>query len=191
MIKTHVKVIDEKVLVNGTKLEHFNCETVRLSRQLGFELTIKELSNIPYLIQMTEKIKDGSEEYEMMRDHTPTIVGFGEDYVEVAVIIMGPTEHFKFECAEDDYLMAMKQAVREDKFLELSPEYEEDPEFDIDLYCQIVNIGAGYSHIGPFEFYVALAGPTYGDIALQLDSLSDELEEKAINIMKNKGRPNL
>jgi len=177
------------VKLNGIDLKIFNQNTVLLPRSLGYGLTIKELATIPYAIQITELVKRNGIINEIFKDHNPTIIDYYHDYdaAEVAVIIMGPSEHFNYKCQEAEYLTAMKEVVKKNPYLEILPEYLEDKEFDIDIYCELSNMGVGYSNIGPFEFLVSVPGPTFGDIALQLDSLSIDLEKKAINILKHNG----
>ena len=165
------------VMLNGQELSFGNCDTVRLSRKLGYDLTLKELMEIPANIQITE------DEFST-RIHTPTIIDLDPEWAELGIIIMDPTEFFPKGYTSDEYILAMRKAVKQDPRLRINPKYAEEPEFDVDLYIEYKAIDVIYSHIGPFEFFVKFFGKTFGDIVLQVDQLSKDLEDKALQILK-------
>lgn len=176
------------ITVSGQKLEWFNDDTVILPRDLAYHLKMTALFQIPCAIQICTD--NAVRERSFSDPHLKTIVDFNDDTVTVAVIIFESKDSYFIEQENDfpqtEYLRAMKQAVIDHPRLRLNPDFLE-PSLDLDEQIEAQNMGIKYFPIGPFEFFVDLKPTTYGDLIIELEQISFDLEKTAKELFTQNG----
>ena len=179
-------LLEAVVFIKGKRLTFYDEDTVMLSRQLGYDLNLDEIKQIPFRILISENRKDETGElFEDEKINTPVIVDINENQIEVKMSIVEPLQNLPGDYDLNDYLIAIKEVVAKDaRFEVIQVEDDEMCDDDTDEDEDETEDCGDKSSSDAIEFITRFKASSFSDIILYLDQLNIELDKKAFNQLK-------
>lgn len=168
------------------RLEVSDNNTIALPLELGSDFGIYELSQIDREILMTKIISSGGVLQEVLDPHLPRIVDYEFDDTITALIMLDSGERYQNKYKGEDYLSALRTVLKNNSTFILSPNLEIFKKLNTDLYNEKIKRSIEYTDSGSFDFFIRIAGNSYGDLFMQLDKIIENMEMEVSKILNNK-----
>ncbi len=180
-------VLDQiNVFFKGDKLPKVNSNLL-LEQKQGYEVTTEELIFVPFHIRFSQPNFDqiGPNAFSNQLGHYLVFSGYDGEIAEVYLVVTGPKFPQPIGTTEDieniNYILKACEVINEESIKHSNDSRKAklvDPD-DLKFFCE--NLAIKFNPFGTIRMKFEYSGKTFGDIMLQAEKDSHELDQKTIS----------